>query len=165
MPASSQPVRIDPEHFFDFISRPDPVVLFLLLHPAHPFNRALCRRLRDGQGGEIPVGSVGLLELLLGASPALPFLHEGLLTCGVTQLFHVLPGYYLFCGGQMLAWDSGLPMAQDAKAIARGPLLGAVVSAVTKNLSFLGMSLHFAADYVKFCRYNASAVSATPLAC
>ncbi|MBN1611089.1 MAG: hypothetical protein JW940_30940, partial [Polyangiaceae bacterium] len=146
MSASNQPVKIDPEHFFDFISRPGPVVLFLSLHPAHPFNRALCGRLRDGQGDEVPVGSVGILELLLSASPALPFLHDGLLACGVTQLFHVLPGYYLFCAGQMLAWDSGLPIRQDVKAIARGSLLGAFVSAYTKNLSFLGMSLHFAAD-------------------
>lgn len=143
-----QPVKVDPAQFFEFIERPGLVVLLLSVHPAHPFNPALVRRFGDeyGDGDQMTLGSVGLLELILSASPALPFLAQGLRACGVATFLEVLPGYYLFHGGQLLAWESGLPTRGDTPTLLRGSLLGALFYAFTKNLAYVAKSFRFAAD-------------------
>lgn len=144
----SDPVHIKPAEFFEFIDRPGIVVLFLSVHPAHVFNRALAKRFTDLSGDEIVCGIAKLLDLVVSESPALPFLHNGLVACGVPSAFNVMPGYYLFRQGQVVAYESGLPIFEDAKGIVRGTLLGAVLSALTQNITLAGMAFRFATEEV-----------------
>jgi hypothetical protein len=139
------PIELDAASFFDFISTPGPVVLYLSFHPALPFNRALPRRVRE-EGSDVPFGTVKLLDLVTSASPALPFLQRGLSSCGVQAPFDVLPGYYLFHDGHMLAWDLGLPIGDDVHAIARGSVLGIVAFMFTQDVAILGKTLRMATD-------------------
>jgi hypothetical protein len=141
-----QPTQVEAAEFFEFIGNRGLVVLLLSVHPSHPFNPALLRRFEEEYGSEAAVGTVRLLDLVLSASPALPFLAQGLRACGVSTVLDVLPGYYLFHDGQMLAWESGLPTRGDTPAILRGSLLGALFSAFTRNFSYVAKSLSFAAD-------------------
>jgi len=150
-----EPIDIDAAHFFDFIGRSGPVVLFLSLHPAHSFNEALPRRLGEEHGGDVPFGRTTLVELFVSASPALPFLQRGLVSCGVQTPVDALPGYYLFHDGRMLAWDSGLPIRDDVASIARGSLLGVLVFAFTHEVTILGKALRIAADEVTAARVTA----------
>ena len=64
----------------------------------------------------------------------------------------------------MLAWDSGLPTAADAKVVARSALLGAIWSGLTRNVSFLAQALRLAADEAAAQRmavaFHAAAVAA-----
>ena len=149
-----EPIEIDAAHFFDFIGAPGPVVVFLSIHPAHPFNGALPRRFREGHGGDVPFGTATLLGLVVSASPALPFLQRGLSACGVATPVDALPGYYLFHDGRMLAWDSGLPTRDDVPAIARASLLGVVAYVFTKDVAFLGKAVRFATDEVTAVRLS-----------
>lgn len=142
----NEPLQLDPTGFFDFIARPEFVVLFLSVHPAHRFNHLLCECLVEEEGTGVAFGQLPLLDLFESASPALSFLHGEILACGASVPLAVPPGYYLFQQGQMLAWDSGLPSAADAKRIIRGSMLGAVFTLFTRNLSFVGMALRSAAE-------------------
>jgi len=59
-----------------------------------------------------------------------------------------MPGYCLFRGGEMLAWDAGLPAFADVAAIARSALLGIIWSGVTHDVAFVGQALHQATEQV-----------------
>ena len=134
----SGPVEIRAAQFFDFIAAPEFALVFVSLHPVHPPNRALGRRLGELQGDGVSFGAVSMIDLVTTASPALPFLRQGLSSCGVSRARDVLPGYYLFRRGRMLAWDSGLPSRIDAMPIARGSLLGMIAFAYCRDMAFLG---------------------------
>lgn len=142
----NESIQLDPNDFFDFIARPEPVVVFLSIHPAHRFNHLLCEYFEDVEGTRISFAQLPLLDLFGSVSPALSFLHAEILACGTSVPFAVPPGYYLFQQGQMLAWDSGLPAGADAKKIIRGSLLGVVISLLTRNLGFLGNVLRSATE-------------------
>ncbi len=136
-----EPVDLDPTQFFEFVGSSGIVVVFLPFHAAHPFNHALCRHLRAPDGSTIPIGRVSLIELVLGAAPAVVFLQHGLRACGVSRLFDVLPGYYLFADGRMLAWESGFPTTADLDVLMGASLLGAIGYAFTRDLGFIAKAL------------------------
>jgi DnaJ domain len=151
----SGPVEISAAQFFDFITAPELALVFVSLHPVHPPNRALGRRLCEVQGDEVSFGAVSMIDLVRTASPVLPFLRRGLSSCGVSMARDVLPGYYLFRRGRMLAWDLGLPNRNDAVPIARGSLLGLIAFAYCRDVAFLGTSLRIAVDEATAARLTA----------
>jgi hypothetical protein len=150
----SEPVDIEPTRFFEFVSTPGRVVVFLALHPAHPFNDALPRHLQDG-GPAITIGRVNLVELLAFEAAAMMFLRDGLRSCGVSHVFEVLPGYYLFIGGRMLAWDSGLPGTDDIETLARATLLGLLAYAVTRDLLLIARAVQLGSQEATAVRMTA----------
>ncbi|MGD8588227.1 MAG: J domain-containing protein [Chromatiales bacterium] len=141
-----EPLQLDPRDFFDFITRPTPVVLFISPHPAYPFNGLLCDYFDQAEGSRIAFAHVKLLDLLNSAGPALAYLHGEILACGTRMPLAVPPGYYLFQQGRMLAWDSGLPEAGDTKRIIRRSLLGAAFTLLTRNFGFVTRALRTAAE-------------------
>jgi DnaJ domain len=143
----TEPIAVDAAQFFDFIGGPGLKVVLVSVHPAHEFNRALCEQLA-GEHETISFGTVGLTDLVIRGGPALPFLHRGLRECGAPWPFGVLPGYCLFRGTQMLAWDAGLPSFADVGGILRGTLLGVIWSGLTNDVSFVTHALRFATDHV-----------------
>ena len=58
----------------------------------------------------------------------------------------VLPGYYLFLAGELLAYDAGLPMRTDVHQLLRGAALGAVLYGTTGRADHLLNSLIGAAN-------------------
>lgn len=141
-----EPLRIDPARFFEFIGQPGTSVVFLSVHRRHTFNRALSGYFSDAQGEPVAFGALELRQLVVSALPALRFLHQELRAFGAPVSFGILPGYFLFSGGRLLAWDAGLPAGADLAAIARSALLGALWSGVTGRLAFMGEALYFAAQ-------------------
>src|SRR5262245_53983897 len=101
-----EPIPVDAARFFDFVADPALAVLFVSVHPAHRFNRALSQRLAAEHPVAVTFGSIGFAELLVGGGAALPFLQQGLEACGGPSSFGVLPGYWLVRSGEVLAWDS-----------------------------------------------------------
>jgi hypothetical protein len=144
--AMSEPVEISASHFFDFIAAPSLAVVFVSMHPAYPLNRAIGRRLEEAQGSDVSFGTIGVMELIVTGGRALSFLRRGLSSCGVSVPLEVLPGYYLFRQGRMLAWDSGLPDRSDAGPILGGSLLGMIAFAFSRDLALLGKAMRFAVD-------------------
>jgi hypothetical protein len=140
----SEPVAVEPSRLLEFVGRPSLTVVFVSVHAAHSFNRSVCHYFGD----EVVYGEVPFVELILSGGPALPVLHQGLLACGGPATYGVLPGYWLFRSGEVLAWDAGLPSVGDARAVARSALLGAVWSSLTRNLAFIGQALRFASEEV-----------------
>jgi DnaJ-domain-containing protein 1 len=140
------PVHLEPDQFFEFIGVPGLSVVFVSLHPMHPFNNALVRRFRERYGDAVPFGTIGLMQLIARESPVLAFLRQSLVVCGVAPWLEVMPGYYVFHGGRALAWDSGLPTAADVQPILRGSLLGAFAFAFTRDPTILRKALKIAAD-------------------
>jgi DnaJ-domain-containing protein 1 len=136
---------IDAARFFEFIRSSELAVVFVSVHPLHRFNRVLAQQLAT-EHKEIAFGTVDLGALLGSGPSVLRFLHQGLRTCRAPSSFGVLPGYHLFRGGEMLAWDAGLPGFHDVTALARSALLGAVWSGVSSDLTFIQQALHLAAD-------------------
>jgi hypothetical protein len=120
-------------------------VLFVSAHPLHAVNRVLTRRL-ESEFARLSTRTVPLVSLLHSGPSVLRFLHQGLRACGAPSAFGVLPGYYLFRSGVLLAWDSGLPGLTDVSALARSALLGAVWSGVSSDLTFVRQALFLAAD-------------------
>lgn len=143
----TEPIPVDAAHFFEFIGGSELAVILVSVHPVHTFNRALCQHLM-GEHEAIALGTVDLCDLIVAGSPALRFLHQGLRSCGAPSSFGVLPGYCLFRGGEMLAWDAGLPTFADVEAIARSALLGAIVSGFTRDAAFMGQALYMATEQV-----------------
>ena len=130
-------------------------VVLMSVHPAHTFNLVLCEQLapifaRSERAGKdtqrVTFASVDLFELMLWASPILPYLQQGLAACGAPSMFGVLPGYWLFEAGQVLAWESGLPDLNDVSVMAPSALVGALWSALTHNPALLGQALLFASE-------------------
>ncbi len=141
-----EPVQLDAADFFDFVGVPQPSVVFLSVHPAHAFNRALPRRFVGATDVEVPFAVMAMTDVLLADVPVLPFLYQGLSSCGIVSPLAMLPGYYLFRDGRMLAWESGLPSPADTSTILRGSLLGAVAFAFTREFTLVGKAVRFAAD-------------------
>jgi DnaJ-domain-containing protein 1 len=139
----SEPIDVDPARFFEFVGRRGLVVVFLPFHRAHPFNRALGRHLRNADGSAIPIGRVNLVELVLATPQAVVFLQRGLRARGVSRMFDVLPGYYLFDDGELLAWEPGFPTTADLDVLVGASLLGAIAYAFTRDLAFITKALGF----------------------
>ncbi len=121
---------LDESSFLDFVAEATPSVVFLAVHPLHPFNENLPQQLQEAGLAEVRFGTLTLMELVLGKGPVLPFLVQA------TRPANVLPGYYLFIESQLLAYDSGLPLRAEAPHLIRGAALGAVV------YGFTGQSFH-----------------------
>jgi hypothetical protein len=121
-------------------------VVFLYVHALHPFNRALQRHFADAHGSRVQFAAVDFRELLMSGSPAIAALHAGLSDCGGPSKYGVLPGYWLFHKGHVLAWDAGLPSTADAKGIAQKSVLGAIWWAFTRNIAYIGQAVHVAAE-------------------
>jgi hypothetical protein len=143
----TEPTSIDATHFFEFVRDAELAVIFVSAHPLHRFNRALSQQLESEHKG-IAIGVVDLRALFGSAPSVLRFLHQGLRNCDAPSAFGVLPGYHLFRGGVMLAWDAGLPGFGDVTALARSALLGAVWSGISSDLTFIRQALYLAADQV-----------------
>jgi len=140
-----EPTQIEAAHFFEFLGDSEVAVVFLSAHPWHAFNRSLCKRLRPSDGRRIVFGTLNLRDLLVTPSPALSFLRDGMRVCGGPTSLGILPGYWLFDGGEVVAWSAGLPAKDDLGLIARSALLGALWSGVTLRAASLGEALHGAA--------------------
>jgi hypothetical protein len=132
---------------FEFIRRSELAVVFVSVHKLHAFNREVSRQLASEYKG-LKVGTMRLSSLLRARPTVLRFLHQGLRSCGAPSAFGVLPGYYLFRSGEMLAWDAGLPGFDDVAALARSALLGALWSGVSNDLAFLRKAVYTAADHI-----------------
>lgn len=120
-------------------------MIFVSAHPLHRLNRSLVQRLAS-EHKDIAIGVMKLTALLRAGPSVLRFLHQGLRSCGAPASFGVLPGYYLFHRGMMLAWDAALPGIGDLTALARSALLGAVWSGISDDASFVQRALLMAAD-------------------
>jgi hypothetical protein len=142
----TEPLPLAAADLFEFIRGSRLAVLLVSLHPVHTFNSALAKEL-VADHDSIALATMDLGNLLASGGSALRFLHQGLRRCGAPSGFGVLPGYYLFRSGALVAWDAGLPTFADATAIARSALLGAVWSGVSRDPSFVSQALRFAADH------------------
>jgi hypothetical protein len=141
-----EPAPIDPARFFEFVASAPLVVVFVAIHPLHAFNPALSGHLTGEGDDDVRFGVVPLAELMLASARALPYLHQRLRACGAPSFFGVTPGYWLFCGGEMIAWQSGLPGTGDLRAIARSGLIGVLWSGLSRDLAFLGQAFQMAAS-------------------
>jgi len=141
------PARIRPQRLFEFIGRARLSVILVSVHARHTFNRPLIKLLRR-EHPDIALGVIGLSDLMMAGGTALRFLHQGLRGCGAPATLGIVPGYLLFRGGEMLAWDAGIPTFADIDALARSGLLGALWSGVTRDLSFVGQALHLASEQI-----------------
>jgi len=141
----TEPIPVDAAGLFDFLGGAGLKVLLISLHRVHTFNRVLSRQLAVDHE-TIALGTIDLYELVATGGPGLRFLHQGLRDCGAPASFGVLPGYCLFRGTEMLAWDAGLPVFADVEAMARSALLGAIWSGVTRDITSVGQALHAAAE-------------------
>ena len=142
----TEPTSFAAADLFEFVRQSPLAVVFVSLHRLHTFNSTLAKEL-IADHDEIALGTIDIGNLLTSGGPALRFLHQGLRRCGAPAAFGVLPGYYLFRSGALLAWDAGLPTFADATAIARSAVLGAVWSGVSHDISFVTYALRFAADH------------------
>jgi hypothetical protein len=136
---------IEGARLLDFIRTADTAVVLVSVHRVHAFNPSLARRLAAAQP-DIELGVVSVFDLLATGRAAVPFLVAGLKAHEAPMSFGVLPGYYLFSRGQMLAWDAGLPTMADGEPIAGSLLLGTIWSGVTRDFSFITQALRLAAD-------------------
>jgi len=143
----TEPITVDAAQFFEFIGSPGLKVVLVSVHPTHEFNRALCLQLA-GEHESMAFGTIDLVDLVTRGGPALPFLHHGLRECGAPGTLGVLPGYCLFRGTEMLAWDAGLPAWTDVGGIFRGALLGVIWSGLTNDIGFMTHALRFSADHL-----------------
>jgi DnaJ domain len=137
--------QIGAARLLEFIGGPGEAVVLVSVHPAHTFNAALERRLTTALA-DVRLGRVSVLELLATGGAAVQFLSTNLHARGVHTPFGVLPGYYLFSGGRLLAWDAGLPGLEDGRSIAGSLLLGTICAGVTRDMSFIVQALRLAAD-------------------
>lgn len=137
--------QIGAARLLEFVGGPGEAVVLVSLHPAHAFSAALERRL-VAEHPDVRLGRVSALELVATGGAAVQFLSANLHARGVRTPFAVLPGYYLFSGGQLLAWDAGLPGLEDGRSIAGSLLLGTVCAGVTRDVSFIVQALRLAAD-------------------
>ena len=124
--------ELDERTFYEFVAQPVPSLLFVFVHPLHPFNAALLQRLPEAFGGrELPMAALSLTELVLSRSPVLAFLQQATHELRVGRRFGVLPGYYLTHGGRFLAWQSGLPAGKERSLLLGSAIFGAMWHAAT----------------------------------
>lgn len=143
----TEPLAVNAEKFFEFMAGPGLKVIFVSVHPVHTFNRALGRQLA-AEHTPIALGTVDLRDLIASGGPAVRFLHEGLRACGAPSGLGVLPGYCLFRGREMLAWDPGVPTFADVQAIGRSALVGAIFSGVTRDVAFVHQAIQLAVEQI-----------------
>jgi hypothetical protein len=141
----TEPTPLDAARIFEFIHDTELAAIFVSVHRLHTFNSALSQRLAV-EPDAIAIGSIDLGALLVSDPSVLRFLHQGLRSCDAPSVFGVLPGYYLFHNGQMIAWDAGLPGFGDAAALGRSALVGALWSGIGSDMTFVLQALHVAAD-------------------
>lgn len=146
-PSVDRPAAIAPDALFEFIGSAPVAVLLVSVHPAQTFNTPLAEQLRRDHAG-VALGTIDLANLMLAGGAALRFLHQGLRLCGAPASLGVLPGYFLFTDSDLRAWDAGLPTFDDVEAIARSGLLGAVVSGITRDLTFVRQALRQASEQI-----------------
>lgn len=144
---AGEPVRVDPDRLLEFVAGPGLSVILVSVHPRHVFSPALQARLRAGDAA-VALGTVDLGALLRGGGAAVPVLHDGLRACGGPAALGIAPGYWLFRDGEVLAWASGLPAAEDAPQLARRVLLGAAWSAALRRLVPFWTALQVATEEV-----------------
>jgi hypothetical protein len=128
-----------------FLSGAPLAVLLVSVHPAHTFSPALARQL----AADLPdaaLGTADVRDVLTTGGRGLRLLREGFGRCGIPTLLGLLPGYCLFRGRTMLAWDAGLPAPSDLAGIAQGTVLGAIWAGVTRETSWLREAIQLAAD-------------------
>jgi hypothetical protein len=142
----AEPIPVAAADLFEFVRDSRLAVLLVSLHKVHTFNSTLAKQL-VADHDSISLGTIDLGHLLTSGGPALRYLHQGLRRCGAPSAFGVLPGYYLFRSGLLIAWDAGLPTFADATAIARSAVLGAVWSGVSRDISFVSQALRFAGEH------------------
>ena len=143
----TEPISLAGADFFTFISANRLAVVLVSLHSIHSFNRVLAKEL-DAIDESIALATIGIGDLVTAGGSTLRFVHQGLRRCGAPSAFGVLPGYYLFRSGTLVAWEAGLPTVADATAIARSALFGVVWSGVSHDASVVAHALRFAADHV-----------------
>lgn len=134
--------RLSAAGLLPFVDLPGPAVVHLSLSLGLPFNRALLPRLAILEE-PVRVAQVDLLTLARTDVPVLDALRHAVRSLGAR---FVLPGYYLFDHGRLLAFESGLPTPGDARRIARGTLLGLLFSALQRKASLLGRGLDLSID-------------------
>ena len=139
-------VPIASGRLLDFLRSTELAVVFMSLHPVHAFNECLCEHFATDEAHPVTFGVVNLRELVATPNAPLPFLHQSLRACGVPSAFGVLPGYWLFSKGALLAWNAGVPRPVDGGFIARSALLGAIWSGFTGRASFVVDALHVGAQ-------------------
>jgi hypothetical protein len=142
----AEPISVAAADLFEFVRQSELAVVLVSLHRLHVFNSALARQLLEDHDS-IALGTIDIGDLLTSGGPGLRFLHQGLRRCGAPAAFGVLPGYYLFRSGALVAWEAGLPTLADATNIARSAMLGAVWSGVSRDVSFISQALRLAADH------------------
>ncbi len=140
---------IDPATFFNFVTQPELNVLFLSTHPSHRLNESLLTELENKK---ITFGRLLFSQLLAAGPEALAFLRTELLASNATTRFPIPPGYYLFCDGQLVTWQLGLPAFADAKTILSESWLGAACSWLTKDIKFLRLALTHTAQRIAAAR-------------
>jgi len=142
----SEPARIDPARLLEVINAPGPVVLLVSVHPIHAFNPTLAERLREDHGAPLSLGTVDLAELLVSGREAVPYLQREFRGLRASSSLGILPGYWLFRTGELLAWDSGLPTLSDVKGLTQSALLGAVISGLARDWGYVGQALRLATE-------------------
>jgi hypothetical protein len=137
-------VHLNTATFFELVAQHAPSVVFLSCHRIHRFNDALPERLAAAGVDGVSFGRLALVDLL--AQP-------NLLEFMAREKVHlpspypgVLPGYYLFTGGELLAYDTGLPMRTDVHHLLRGAAFGAVLYGTTGRAGHLVRALVGAAN-------------------
>lgn len=141
----SEPVAVEPGDVLAFAAGSPSAVLLVSVHPRHRFSPTLARRLAEAHE-DTALGTVGLHDLVLHGGQALRYLHQGLRARGAPGFVGVLPGYYLFRRGVLLAWESGLPARADFEAVGRSALLGLFWSSLTRDVAFLRQAVQAAAE-------------------
>ena len=135
---------IEAAKLLEFVGGPGIAVVLVSVHPRHTFNAALARRLAAAQA-DVRLATVSVIDLFVTGGTPVIFLIASLNMRGVKASLGVLPGYYLFANGQLLAWDAGLPGRESGETIAGSLLLGTLWSGVTRDLSFIAQALRQAA--------------------
>ena len=131
--------HLNPGSLLPFVDAPGLAVVHVCLTLGLPLNRALLPRLAILEE-PVRVGQVDLLALVRSNGTALSALRHALRRLGARGRI-VLPGYYLFDDGRLLAFEGGLPTPGDARRIARGTLLGLLFSALQRRSSLRGLDL------------------------
>jgi hypothetical protein len=141
---SVEPLHLDEGTFFELVLQATPCVVFISCHRIHDFNAALPERLETLGVGGVSFGRLAfselfsqpsLLQFLAREKTRLPSRYPG-----------VLPGYYLFSSGELLAYEAGLPLRADVHQMLPGAALGAALYGVTRRAEPLLKALVAAAN-------------------
>jgi hypothetical protein len=140
---SEEPEQLHEERFFEFVAGPAPSVVFVSLHRMHTFNASLPERMSEAGLPETVFGRLEYVEMCV-APRVLGFLAHAMSHRG--SPVGILPGYYLFLEGELLAYDSGLPARDDVGQLLRGAVFGAALYRVTGHADHLLQAMLSAAS-------------------